>query len=264
MPDAKDVVLTVPRHNRLEDWQEFDEVYVPGAGVPRQTEVGRRCWLRHDGRFRLTATIVEIRHRQRRPTRLVPGDRGPGWTLLVDEWEPCDLSDAEIGYDPGPASRGLRYLEAHPAPRRFRPRVRFVDPERIASEPALAHPASTVQRWQRVEARLVQDWIAWCEVAGRRVTRPEIRTEEGALLRGDAFDEARALLVEAKGSSAREHVRLAIGQVLDYSSLLGRPHTRAILVPDPIAPSLERLVAGLGIGVIHRFGAGFEEHLIPG
>jgi hypothetical protein len=136
-----------------------------------------------------------------------------------------------------------------------------VRPEEIAPDLVTVRAKAMVSVWNRREADLVSDWIDWCAGQGRTVTRPIIPTDEGSTIRGDAFDEGRSLLVEAKGSSERKHVRMAIGQLLDYSSLLDHDHTRAILVPDPIPSSLEELALSLGIGVIHRSGDSFEEHL---
>jgi len=54
-------------------------------------------------------------------------------------------------------------------------------------------------------------------------------------LKCDAFEKARKNLIEAKSANSREHLRMAIGQLLDYEwqgkAKWGELH-KAILVPD--------------------------------
>jgi hypothetical protein len=106
--EPEDAILTIPQEHDIEDWRGFDEVYVPGSGQPRRTAVGRHLWLRHQGRPRLRAEILKIHPMPRRRERLGCKDRGSGWSFTVGEWERVDVTDADLGFDPGPASRGLR------------------------------------------------------------------------------------------------------------------------------------------------------------
>ena len=60
-------------------------------------------------------------------------------------------------------------------------------------------------------------------------------------------------MVEAKPSASREHVRLAIGQVLDYVHLLaisGQVTDAAILLPIRPSADLCQLLEHLGIQLI--------------
>jgi len=78
-------------------------------------------------------------------------------------------------------------------------------------------------------------------------------------LRPDFYLESRNWVVEAKPSGSREHVRLAIGQVLDYSHLLriaGKEMEPAILLPVAPPNDLAELVASLGIHLIVETSTG--------
>ncbi len=69
------------------------------------------------------------------------------------------------------------------------------------------------------------------------------------------------LVIEAKPSSAREYVRLAIGQVLDYANLArleGVSISPAILLPNMPAKDLVTLLSSLEITLIVKSGIGFE------
>jgi hypothetical protein len=62
-------------------------------------------------------------------------------------------------------------------------------------------------------------------------------------------------VVEAKASSAREYVRLGIGQVLDYVNLAkiqGIQMKPALLLPNLPTSDLKELVSDLGITLIVR------------
>jgi len=74
-------------------------------------------------------------------------------------------------------------------------------------------------------------------------------------LKPDFWIESMGLVVEAKPSAAREFVRLAIGQVLDYANLAqieGKPMNPAILLPNRPTTDLLGLMAKLHITVIYK------------
>ena len=69
------------------------------------------------------------------------------------------------------------------------------------------------------------------------------------------------LVIEAKASSARDYVRLAIGQVLDYANLAkleGASMSPAILLPSYPAHDLGELLHSLGITLIVESKDGFD------
>jgi hypothetical protein len=95
---------------------------------------------------------------------------------------------------------------------------------------------SEVATATRDEAKLINEYINWLERQGRKLHIAKYGT-----LRCDAFEEDRNNLIEAKRSSKREHIRMAAGQLLDYSfqgrNLFNHPHL-AILLPNK-PPRLE-------------------------
>jgi hypothetical protein len=80
-------------------------------------------------------------------------------------------------------------------------------------------------------------------------------------LKPDFWIEDLEMIVEAKPSMSREHVRMAIGQVLDYVHLaakLGLEMKPAILLPGIPPSDLVALLKDLGIRLIYKTGATFN------
>jgi len=106
----------------------------------------------------------------------------------------------------------------------------------------------------RVEAGLVKRYMAWLNSTGiSEVSRQSIPTPAGHLMFTDLFVEPSLELIEAKGSSSREHVRTALGQILDYSRYVD--HTMlAVLTPTRPAPEMIALLHMHGISSIWESG----------
>ncbi len=71
----------------------------------------------------------------------------------------------------------------------------------------------------------------------------------------EKFHDGRRLVIEAKGDTSRESVRLAIGELLDYGRYVAPKSSRprlAILLPGPIEGDLEELCSSLRIALIWR------------
>jgi hypothetical protein len=112
---------------------------------------------------------------------------------------------------------------------------------------------------ERREARLVQAFKRHLEERWR--LRPigkqiEVPGKRRPLL-VDLFEPAHNLLVEAKGVTSREKIRMAIGQLADYRRFLDRP-TSAILLPVRPSRDLLDLARTERIEVIWQTEAGFE------
>jgi hypothetical protein len=144
-----------------------------------------------------------------------------------------------------------------PAGRRPRPR-----PKRVPIEAANADtfdvsvPATGVTA-QRRESRLVRDFQSTLEGLGHQISRHRIPPEDGGPpLYTDLFDETTKLLVEAKSSSSRPDVRMAIGQLLDYSRWV-KPKHQAVLLEARPHPDLVVLLRTCGVAVIWRTVDGF-------
>ena len=139
--------------------------------------------------------------------------------------------------------------------------ARQVPLERTHAAQYIAQPVSpndAIRR--REEATLVNDFADWVkhryEVVLRRWELPT--AEAGPPLLTDAYWPGRHLLIEAKAGAGRLHVRMALGQLLDYRRYVPAPPP-ALAVLLPVAPSHDMavLLAEHEVGVINRHGDGF-------
>lgn len=147
---------------------------------------------------------------------------------------------------------------------RLRPETPDGVPLERASADTYVVSASDSRNAVRREQRLVDRFERFLISSGHSAKRWRITTKSGVVLFTDVFDETSRVLYEAKGSSSREALRMAIGQVLDY-----RRYLRATL--DGVALLLPRfpdhemidLLEELGIGCVCASGDGFITRLAP-
>ena len=109
---------------------------------------------------------------------------------------------------------------------------------------------------ERVENRLQAEFGEYMVSNGHQVVTHSfyVKGLKGTL-KPDFWIQCLGMVVEAKPSDAREFIRLAIGQVLDYANLSrleGHPMTPAILVPNRPSPDLCSLIKELGITLIFK------------
>lgn len=106
----------------------------------------------------------------------------------------------------------------------------------------------------RIEFKLQKDFGQWIKSRGETPQRLRLNSA-GATIEPDLYVSESGWVVEAKKSPAREYVRTAIGQVLDYSLLAresGRPAVPVVLLPSRPIAHLEALLSELGILLIVR------------
>lgn len=111
----------------------------------------------------------------------------------------------------------------------------------------------------RIELALQADFGRWIEARGE-TPRDLALSSAGAMIKPDMYIDETGWIVEAKKSPAREYVRTAIGQVLDYALLAreyGRKAVPVILLPSRPVAHLEALLSELGILLVVRDGDGF-------
>lgn len=165
------------------------------------------------------------------------------------------------------ASSEIRAQMALAAERRLSTRVvataageaggpRLVDPENHRGDPIEVSTAAQVHQVERVEAELVRRYRTWLDPDGTRL-RGMVIPVDGSLLRVDLFDPQRNLLIEAKAAVTRNHVRQAVGQLLDYQRYLSPGPALAVLVPTEPSQDLARLPHVLGIDLIWEENEGF-------
>jgi len=97
------------------------------------------------------------------------------------------------------------------------------------------------------EARLVSRYE---EQLGRTLEVLSVRLDSGTLLVADGFDRKTNTLIEAKASTDRVDVRMAIGQLYDYQRHLAPGANLAVLLPELPSADLMALLRQLGIAVI--------------
>lgn len=113
----------------------------------------------------------------------------------------------------------------------------------------------------RAEFRLQSDFGRWLEAAQTPPTRLPLRAGS-TMIEPDFYVADRGWIVEAKKSTARGHIRTAIGQVLDYvhiASKAGLTASPVILLPGRPESDLVELMTKLGIIVAIQTPDGFEE-----
>ncbi|MGY0024284.1 restriction endonuclease [Streptomyces sp. YJ-C3] len=121
--------------------------------------------------------------------------------------------------------------------------------------PELRLPSPAIRR----ESPLVHAYGAHLRARGHRVGRKRLYPagEVNALLT-DLFDYTSNTLVEAKGTTTREAVRMAIGQLYDYRRFISPVPTLAILTPGRPRKDLRDLCAAMSIHSIWREGDEFH------
>lgn len=114
---------------------------------------------------------------------------------------------------------------------------------------------------KRREQKLVKEYEDWLVAAGHDVCSLILHAKgEADSIRCDLFDKTERTIVEAKSSVARPAIRMAIGQLADYTRLMKKkrkpPRKRMILVPEKPRPDLLDLAKSQGVGVVWPDGDG--------
>lgn len=143
--------------------------------------------------------------------------------------------------------------------------------ESVATPMALENPIAetfetqrpTPQVAHRREAALQKRYSQHLTQQGHKVCRHKITVSgEPAALYTDLFDLTTGELVEAKADSGRATIRLALGQILDYSRHVEH-RTKAILVPDKPSSDLLELLRGHQVAAIWETDPGHFQRLEP-
>jgi hypothetical protein len=149
------------------------------------------------------------------------------------------------GVSPGPNRSKLDRLPAEP--------VTEIPVEQTITESTLIEGDREPYTAERREQKLVRDFLALLENQGHEVCRLQLRPPgEPAPLFCDLYDKTTNTLYEAKGTVARHAVRMAIGQLADYSRLVKPNPRKALLVPQEPRPDLCELLTQEGIAIVWR------------
>ncbi|EXU66957.1 hypothetical protein Z951_17590 [Streptomyces sp. PRh5] len=137
--------------------------------------------------------------------------------------------------------------------------VEDVEIEKHQTERMLVSSKTQEREAERREAPLVTAYHDYLLERGHTVTRKKIiPAGEVRALYTDLFDTTDHVLVEAKGSVAREAVRMAIGQLYDYRRYITPTPALAVLLPSRPRQDLIDLCNVSGARVIWPDGPAFE------
>jgi hypothetical protein len=132
--------------------------------------------------------------------------------------------------------------------------------EQQQTEVAYVSPRQGEYEIHRREQRLVLALEKYLHTQGHEISRKKLLPPgEARPLFTDLYDSTTGTLVEAKGTVARNAIRMAIGQLADYKRFIdgGRPGFLAVLVPSKPRQDLLDLLASQGIEVIYPDREGF-------
>lgn len=178
----------------------------------------------------------------------IPAERGPDRKGIIFNLAPLEADVSTL-----PLYGGEKFTSKEPQ------QVPWTPPSFDAYE---IGPAEANQRTvSRVEFELQADFGNWLKVQGHELGRLRIPAGSG-IIEPDLFNATLNQIVEAKKSSARGYVRMAIGQVLDYLNNVTDQNpdiSAAILLPGAPASDLIALCRKLGIGIWVRHGSAFSQ-----
>lgn len=145
--------------------------------------------------------------------------------------------------------------------RNMEPEERSIPVESHQTEKYISRPKKGFTVAERREADLVERYSNVLQGHGRTVTSREIRMPGNMpSLYIDLFDEELGELIEAKSSASRNHVRLALGQILDYARYV-KHYKLAVLVPTRPADDLVGLLGDYGVSCIYEDSPGKFERI---
>ncbi|GAA2780618.1 hypothetical protein [Streptomyces showdoensis] len=163
---------------------------------------------------------------------------GPLRKVIVFRLQPIDTPPQEPGTKVGRLLRSQSDVVAR------------IDVEQHETERSFVEPSREPYEAERREAKLVLQFSDYMRSKGHHICRHRILPPgETRPLLTDLYVEDLELLVEAKGSVTRENLRMAIGQLADYSRFV-TPASRAVLLPSEPRADLASLLATQGCAAI--------------
>lgn len=111
---------------------------------------------------------------------------------------------------------------------------------------------------RRREAELLDGYERWLKKKGHHLS-----VLKYGQIECDAWEQEKQNLIEAKGSTRREDVRMAVGQLFDYAFQMRGKFEKpkmAILFPKKPAPKSVEWLEPLGIKIIWRSGRSFVDN----
>jgi hypothetical protein len=221
-----------------------------------------------DGDQRMVQGNRAIRDHQTEGRDLHLFDVRTGLATYLGEFEYVDhySADAPATHEDGPRKvivfrlrrlSGVSPMAPARVDRSSEDEVKVVPVEQHLTERMIIEPNREPYQAERREQPLVLALLAFLRSQGHDVNRLQLRPQgEPAPLLCDLYDATTNTVIEAKGSVARNAIRMAIGQLADYARLVEPPPARVILVPEKPRPDLLNLAASEGIRVTWPDGDG--------
>lgn len=130
-------------------------------------------------------------------------------------------------------------------------KAQLVDIEAVVV-PTFTQRAAEGVTAQRTESQLVKRFTDYLKAQGHVVKRWKLLPPgEISPLLTDPYDIDERELFEAKGSATRNHVRLAVGQLLDYKRLMDeKPMKLTILLPHEPSNDLKDFIKSADMGCV--------------
>ena len=149
------------------------------------------------------------------------------------------------GISPGPNRSKLDRLSTVP--------ITEIPVEQNITESTLIEGDREPYAAERREQKLVREFLLSLEEEGHDVCRLQLLpSQEPAPIFCDLYDKTTNTLYEAKGTVARQAIRMAIGQLADYTRLVQPTPHKALLVPQQPRPDLCDLLSREHITVVWR------------
>jgi hypothetical protein len=136
--------------------------------------------------------------------------------------------------------------------------TQLVDSPRHHQLDYLVRSKKRVTNAKKNEARLLIAYQRWLNRQGRKMAA----TKHGKL-QCDGFEKERRNLIEAKSSISREHIRMAVGQLLDYAFQIEKKFGKlnlAILLPRTPDPKSVNWLPQRNISLIWREKTAFRDN----
>jgi hypothetical protein len=238
-----------PEHGYFAEWAEDGTFHYTGQGQ------------HGDQAFDRANKAVRSHHDQQRSLRLFETTQQAGFCRYLGEFEVDPVDPYHLDRAPGAGDRVLRTVIVFhliPVGRAWSSREDSLglveqhaaavdDPDAAGAEQYLARPGLDPVERERREHELLLRYVDHLRRDGATVGRRIYRVGSARPLDCDAFDETNNVLIEARATTDRNSLRLAVGQLLDYARFHHpRPVLRVVLAREP-GPDLVAYLTGLGI-----------------
>lgn len=259
-----DIVLIARQHYRQAEIVGFGIVQgehvtiLKGFKPPGGQPFGSLRWLRPFvpwSRPPLGVPLIDALRHKAALAQLHP-DRDSGHRRVCD-WMERQL--AKQGKKPG--GRLNVVTQDRRSRRALTTKAQRVELVELKENPQLDYTVRTrreVKTAKMAEDKLLHGYRDWLGKQHRKLSAAKYRQ-----LRCDGYETGRNNLIEAKSTIRREHIRMAVGQLLDYAfqgrKKLGDPNM-AILLPMKPHPEIEGWLRHLKIALIWREGTTYFDN----